>query len=38
MPEKPADVHPTVHYTQLGYNELGFTAAENIYKLLNEQE
>lgn len=30
MPSKVTDVHETVHYTQLGYNELGRDAAANI--------
>jgi len=30
MPSKVADVHQSVHYTQLGYNELGRDAAANI--------
>lgn len=30
MPSQVADVHPTVHYTQLGYNEIGKDAADNI--------
>lgn len=30
MPSQVADVHPSVHYTQLGYNELGRDAAANI--------
>lgn len=30
MPSQVADVHPTVHYTQLGYNEIGKDAAANI--------
>ena len=30
MPSKVTDVHQSVHYTQLGYNELGRDAAANI--------
>ena len=30
MPSKVTDVHETVHYTQLAYNELGRDAADNI--------
>lgn len=30
MPSKVIDVHPGVHYTQLGYNEIGRDAATNI--------
>ena len=33
-PTTPLDVHPTVHYTQIGYNELGLEAARNtLYNL-----
>lgn len=30
MPSKVIDVHQTIHYTQLGYNEIGKDAAANI--------
>lgn len=30
MPSQVIDVHPSVHYTQLGYNEIGKDAAANI--------
>lgn len=28
-PDSPSDVHKTIHYSQRGYNELGFESAEN---------
>ncbi len=28
-PKTPEDVHPTMHYSQIGYNEIGFEAAQN---------
>ena len=30
MPDKLSDLHSTVHYSQLAYNELGFDAVENL--------
>ncbi len=37
-PKLPADVHPTVHYAQIGYNEIGRDAAKNTCFLLSEDE
>ncbi len=35
-PETPYDVHPHVHYSQIGYNELGRDAMRNTCYLLGE--
>ncbi|MBQ7836668.1 MAG: dockerin type I repeat-containing protein, partial [Clostridia bacterium] len=37
-PETPLDVHPFVHYSQLGYNEIGRDAMRNTCYLLGEAE
>ena len=37
-PETPADVHDTIHYNQVGYNELGRECARNALILLGEVE
>ena len=37
-PKLPADVHPTVHYVQIGYNEIGRDAAKNACILIGETE
>ena len=29
FPDSPSDVHDNVHYNQIGYNEIGFEAAQN---------
>ncbi len=38
IPSTVAEVHETVHYTQLGYNELGRDAADNICYALGYAE
>ena len=35
MPEDELDVHKTIHYSQIGYNEVGREAARNLYYRLN---
>ena len=35
MPEDELDVHHTIHYSQLGYNEVGREAARNLFYRLN---
>ena len=37
-PETPADVHDSAHYNQIGYNEVGFEAAQNTAYLLSRAE
>ena len=37
-PETPFDVHDSIHYNQIGYNELGIEAARNTAYLLSRAE
>lgn len=37
-PKTPAAVHDSIHYNQIGYNEVGFEAAENAAILLSRTE
>ena len=37
-PTTPADVHQTIHYSQIGYNEVGREAARNALIMLGEIE
>ena len=34
IPETPEDVKDTIHYNQVGYNEIGLDAAENMARVL----
>ena len=34
LPETVMDVHPEIHYTQVGYNENGLTAARGMYDVV----
>lgn len=33
-PTKESEVHPTIHYTQVGHNENGISAADGVYDFL----
>ncbi len=33
----PADVHDSIHYNQVGYNEIGIESATNAVKILKHQ-
>lgn len=37
-PKTPMDVHDSIHYNQIGYNEIGFEAAENTAYLLSRAD
>lgn len=36
-PTVPADVHDSIHYNQVGYNEIGIESATNAAKILNHK-
>lgn len=36
-PTTPADVHDSIHYNQVGYNEIGIESATNAVKILRHQ-
>ncbi|MCD8208882.1 MAG: hypothetical protein LUD72_13165, partial [Bacteroidales bacterium] len=38
IPKCVDDVHPAIHYTQIGHNENGITAADGMYKALFSDE
>lgn len=38
LPSTVSEVHPDIHYRQPGYNELGFDAARNMLKLLQNEK
>ena len=37
-PTTPADVHDSIHYNQVGYNEIGLESARNAVKILNHEK